>query len=185
MGYVDMMKIDVGDFFLTEPSGIYAEQIYKYRQDFLESNSSMDGCGPLRKCEDPITYIAECEKCTVPETLPEGLVIATQFLYVRKADDRLVGMIQVRHYFNDFLSKYGGHIGYSIRPNERRKGYATSMLNAVLPYCREIGLDKILITCIDGNIGSEKTILNNGGVYESTVYESGANCNLKRFWITV
>lgn len=59
------------------------------------------------------------------------------------------------------------------------------MLNAILPYCREIGLDKLLITCIDGNIGSEKTICNNGGVYESTVYESGKNCSLKRFWITL
>ena len=113
------------------------------------------------------------------------MVIATQFFYVRKADNRLVGMIQVRHYFNDYLSKFGGHIGYSIRPSERRKGYATSMLNAILPYCREIGLDKLLITCIDGNIGSEKTIRNNGGVYESTVYESGKNCSLKRFWITL
>ena len=94
-------------------------------------------------------------------------------------------MIQVRHYFNDYLSKYGGHIGYSIKPNERRKGYATSMLKAVLPYCKEIGLDKILISCIDSNIGSEKTILKNGGVYESTVYERKEKCRLKRFWIAL
>lgn len=181
----NMIMIDAGDFFLVEPSEIYAEQIREYRQDFLDTNCSMDGCGPLRKCEDPFTYISECEKCTAQDTLPEGLVIATQFFYVRKADNRLVGMIQVRHYFNDYLSKFGGHIGYSIRPSERRKGYATSMLNAILPYCREIGLDKLLITCIDGNIGSEKTIRNNGGVYESTVYESGKNCSLKRFWITL
>ena len=59
------------------------------------------------------------------------------------------------------------------------------MLKAVLPYCKELGLDKILITCIDGNIGSEKTILNNGGVYESTVCEPDRNLNLKRFWITL
>lgn len=185
MGEVDMIKIDAGNFCLIEPSEIYAEQIREYRQDFLDTNCSMDGCGPLRKCEDPIAYISECEKCTVSETLPDGLVIATQFFYVRKVDNRLVGMIQVRHYFNDYLSKFGGHIGYSIKPSERRKGYATSMLNAVLPYCREIGLDKILITCIDGNIGSEKTILNNGGIYESTVYELGKNWSLKRFWITL
>lgn len=55
----------------------------------------------------------------------------------------------------------------------------------ILKNCREIGLDKLLITCIDGNIGSEKTIRNNGGVYESTVYESGKKCSLKRFWITL
>lgn len=180
-----MFKIDAGDFCLIEPSEIYAEQICEYRQEFLDTNCSMDGCGPLRKCENPITYISECKKYTAPETLPKGFVTATQFFYVRKTDNRLVGMIQVRHYFNDYLAEYGGHIGYSIRPSERRKGYATSMLNAVLPYCREIGLDKILITCIDGNIGSEKTIRNNGGVYESAVYEAGENFNLKRFWITL
>ncbi|MGN0447612.1 MAG: GNAT family N-acetyltransferase [Acutalibacteraceae bacterium] len=180
-----MIKIDAGDFFLVEPSEDYAEQIAKYKKDFLDVNSSMDGCGPLRKCEDPITYIAECRKYTAPETLPKGSVLATQFFYIRKTDNCLVGMIQVRHYFNDYLSKFGGHIGYSIKPGERRKGYATSMLKAVLPYCKEIGLDEILITCIHDNIGSEKTILNNGGVYESTVYERKEKCHLKRFWITL
>ena len=180
-----MIKINAGDFFLTEPSEIYTEQIREYRQEFLDTNCSMDGCGPLRRCEDPITYISECKKYTAKETLPDEWVIATQFFYIRKSDNRLVGMIQVRHYFNDWLSEFGGHIGYSIRPSERRKGYATSMLNAVLPYCKKIGLEKILITCIDGNIGSEKTILNNGGVYESTVYEACANRRLKRFWINL
>lgn len=180
-----MIKIDAGDFFLVELSEEYAEQIAEYKQAFLNADSSMDGCGPLRRCENPKEYILECKKYTVSETLPEGTVIATQFLYIRKIDNRLVGMVQVRHYFNDYLSKYGGHIGYSVKPDERQKGYATSMLKAVLPYCKELGLDKILITCIDGNIGSEKTILNNGGVYESTVCEPDRNLNLKRFWITL
>lgn len=180
-----MIKIDAGDFFLVEPSEEYAEQIAEYKQACLDTNSSMDGCGPLRRCEDPFTYISECKKYTKPETLPDGWVLTTQFFYIRKADKRLVGMIQVRHYFNDWLSKFGGHIGYSIKPDERRKGYATSMLKAVLPYCKEIGLDKILISCIDNNIGSEKTILNNGGIYESSVYEQDRKRNLKRFWITL
>lgn len=180
-----MIKIDAGDFFLVEPSEEYAEQIAEYKQACLNADSSMDGCGPLRKSENPIAYIAECRKYTALDTLPEGLVLATQFFYIRKTDNCLIGMIQVRHYFNDYLSKYGGHIGYSIKPNERRKGYASSMLKAVLPYCREIGLDKILITCFDNNIGSEKTILNNGGVYEATVYEKDSKRNLKRFWITL
>ena len=178
-----MIKINAGEFFLVEPCEEYAEQIAEYKQSFLDADSSMDGCGPLRRCEDPLTYISECRKYTSPETLPEGLVLATQFFYIRKSDNCLVGMLQVRHYFNDYLSKFGGHIGYSIKPDERRKGYATSMLKAILPYCKDLGLDKILITCIDGNIGSEKAILNNGGVYESTVYEQDRKRNLKRFWI--
>jgi len=97
----------------------------------------------------------------------------------------VLGFLQVRHEFNDYLSQFGGHIGYSVRPTERRKGYAKEMLKMALPYCQEIGLDRVLITCIDGNIGSEKTILANGGVYESTVYEPNEKEYLKRFWITI
>ncbi len=178
-----MIKIDAGEFFLVEPCEEYAEQIAEYKHAFLDADSSMDGCGPLRRCEDSLTYISECRKYTSLETLPDGWVISTQFFYVRKSDNRLVGMIQVRHYFNDWLSKFGGHIGYSIKPCERRKGYATSMLRAILPYCKDLNLDKILITCIDGNIGSEKAILNNGGVYESSIHEPDMKRNLKRFWI--
>lgn len=184
-----MIQIDAGSFFLVEPSERYAEQISEYRQVFLGTNGLtnglINGCGPLQNYEDPIAYIAECEKYTKPETLPDGLVTANQFLYVRKADMHVVGMIQVRHYLNDYLSKYGGHIGYSIKPNERRKGYATSMLKAALSYCKEIGISKVLITCHEDNIGSEKTIRNNGGIYESTVYEPDEHSNLKRFWIAL
>jgi predicted acetyltransferase len=173
----------MNDLILIKPSIEYASQIIEYRQDFLDSGDSMDGCGPLRRFEYPKEYIKICMDYENPETVPENLVQATQFLCIRKSDNKLVGMIQVRHYFNEYLEKYAGHIGYSIRPSERRKGYAKEMLKLALPFCREIGLDKVLISCIDGNIGSEKTILANGGVYESTVHEPNSNIFLKRFWI--
>ncbi len=171
------------ELILIKPTIEYAEEILQYREEFLSSGDSMDGCGSLRQIENPLEYIKKCADYENHETLPEGLVIATQFLLVRKSDDRVIGMIQVRHYFNDYLSKFGGHIGYSVRPTERRKGYAKEMLKMALLYCKEIGLSEVLITCIDGNLGSEKTILSNGGVYESTVYEPDENVNLKRFWI--
>ena len=177
------MTIDAGEFILIEPEIEFANQIRDYRQAFLDAHCSMDGCGPLRRTEDPLAYVEECRKYTSNETLPKDWVITTQFFFVRKADNRLVGMIQVRHGSNDYISKYAGHIGYSVRPDERRKGYARSMLKAVLPYCREIGHDRLLISCVEGNSGSEKTILSCGGVYESTVSEDGRNRNLKRFWI--
>lgn len=167
---------------LVKPSAQYAEQIKVYRQEFLDSGDSMDGCGSLRSMDNPYDFIKKCQACENPDTLPDGLVTATQFMLVSE-DDKILGMIQVRHYFNDYLSKYGGHIGYSVRPSERRKGYAKLMLSTALPFCRRIGLNKVLITCIDGNIGSEKTIVANGGVYESSIYEEKEGVFLKRFWI--
>ena len=170
---------------LIKPSIVYAEQITEYRQEFLDAGDSMDGCGPLRRLDNPEEYLKACKDYENIDTVPTDKVQATQFFCVRMNDNRIVGMIQVRHYFNEYLEKYAGHIGYSIRPSERRKSYAKEMLKLALPFCREIGLDKVLITCAEGNIGSEKTILANGGIYESTVHEPNSDRNLKRFWIEI
>lgn len=173
------------ELILIRPTAEYAEQIMECKKEYLEAGSSMDGCGPMRRTDDPDEYIEKCAIEENPETCPAPLVPATQFMLIRKEDNKVLGFLQVRHEFNDYLSKFGGHIGYSVRPSERRKGYAKQMLKMALPFCREIGLDKVLITCNDGNIGSEKTILANGGVYESTVHEPDENEDLKRFWITL
>ena len=173
------------EFILLRPTSEYSSQIIEYRQEFLDAGDSMDGTGPLRRFENPEEYIKICAEYEDPEKVPSHLVPATQFFFIRKSDNKLVGMIQVRHRFNDYLEKYAGNIGYSVRPSERRKGYAKKMLEMVLPFCRKVGIDKVMITCIDGNIGSEKTILANGGIYESTIHEPNSNRNLKRFWITL
>lgn len=170
---------------MRRPTAEYAEQILECKKEYLAADSSMDGCGPLRRTEDPMEYIQKCALEEDPKTCPAPLVPATQLVLIRKADDRVLGFLQIRHEFNEYLSTFGGHIGYSVRPSERRRGYAKEMLRLALPYCREIGLDQVLITCMDGNIGSEKTILANGGVYESTVHEPLARVDLKRFWITL
>ena len=168
---------------LIEPTTEYCRQIQAYRKEFLDSGDSMDGTDGLRRIEDPEEWIGRSRSGKDPATAPAGLVPATQFIFVREEDEKIVGMLQIRHCFNDYLEKFGGHIGYSVAPSERRKGYATEMLKAALPKCRELGLDKVLITCIDHNVGSRKTILANGGIYESTVYEPDEKVNLERYWI--
>ena len=168
---------------LVEPSMAYDKQIQAYRREFLTYGGSMDGCGSLRRFETTQEWLDQVETLKRPETTPAHLVPMTQFLFVREEDDKIVGVIQIRHYFNEYLEKYAGHIGYSVCPSERRKGYATQMLRQVLPECRRLGLERVLVCCVRENEGSRRTILNNGGVYESTVYLAERDAYLERYWI--
>lgn len=169
---------------LVIPDITLADEIRAYRQAFLDCGDSMDGTGSLRRRENPADWIADNIQCSRRETAPRNFVPATQFVYLRD-DGKIVGMIQVRHELNAYLAKYAGHIGYSVRPDERRKGYASQMLHDALPYCREIGLDRVLITCNAMNEGSRRTIVKNGGVYDGTVHETNENVDIERYWIAL
>ena len=171
---------------LILPAEEYLDQVWAYRQECKDADSSMDGCGPLRSCESAEQWLADVRAYTDPATLPEGKVIATQFLSVRVSDGKLVGMIDVRHSLNEHLRQFGGNIGYSVRPSERRKGYAKEQLRLALLFCKEtLGLDRVLITCQPHNEGSRRTILSAGGVYENTAHEPDRNVDLERYWITI
>ena len=92
-----------------------------------------------------------------------------------------MGMIDLRHWLNDFLAEYGGHIGYSVRPDERHKGYAKAMLRMVLKEAKARGLQRVLITCDDDNVASARTIEANGGTFERKASLDGGV--LRRYWI--
>ena len=170
---------------LIEPTIEYDLQIRAYRKEFLDRGDSMDGTGALKKFENPQDWLEYLNRHKNSLTVPEGRVPSTQYMLVREEDRKIVGMIDIRHFLNDFLEKYGGHIGYSVAPSERRKGYAVLMLKMALPKCKELGIEKVLITCISSNEGSKRTILKNGGIYESTVYEPEEGVNLERYWINL
>jgi predicted acetyltransferase len=98
--------------------------------------------------------------------------------------DKIVGRLSLRHELNDFLRRIGGHIGYGVVASERRKGYATQMLRLSLPYARALGLQRVLVTCDDDNIGSMRTIENCGGVFERVVpIEAGTS--KRHYWIAL
>ena len=170
---------------LIRPTNEYAAEIAKYRREFIEAGDSMDGTGALKRTDDPYEFIRQSIEREDPKNVPADRVPATQLILVRKSDGRLVGMLQIRHSFTPYLERFGGHVGYSVLPSERRKGYAKRMLAMALPLCRELGLERVLITCLEGNEGSERTILANGGVYESTAHDPSTGETLKRFWTTL
>lgn len=168
---------------LVKPTMEYEKEIQAFRQEFIAGGGDMDGCLSLRRMERVGDWLKQVEDFSKEETCPAGYVPQTQFLYVRENDDKVIGVIQVRHRFNDFLEKYAGLIGYSVRHSERRKGYATKMLGAVLPLCWKLGFKEVLVCCLVGNEGSRRAILKNGGVYEYTVHEPMKDVNLERYWI--
>lgn len=170
------------DLILLQPDETMLDEINAYRKSMLDAGSSMDGTGPLGHLE-AIDWLCATRNLLKEENCPPQWVPATQFVCVRAADRRIVGMIQVRHRFNDYLAEYGGHIGYSVRPDERRKGYAIWMLAHVLPEARKIGLDRVLVTCDDDNEGSRRTIEANGGVFERKTELEGDI--LRRYWFNL
>lgn len=125
------------------------------------------------------TYL---EKLEVWEAV-DGKVPNSVFFCLDLDRNIFVGAINIRHCLNENLCHTGGHIGDGIRPSERRKGYATAMIGLGLEECRKIGINKVLMTCDKDNIGSAKSIMNNGGVLESEVMEDGVW--EQRYWITL
>lgn len=171
---------------LTKPTIQYGDDIMSFRDELISAGEEdgFDGCGGLQNyttAEEWLKYLAIMEN---EETCPDGRVPSDVYIAVRITDNKIVGIIDLRHHINHpILSVWGGHIGYTVRPSERKKGYAKEMLRLNLQNCRNRGIDKVLLTCDKNNIASEKTIIANGGVFENEV-EVGSE-SIKRFWITL
>lgn len=161
-----MMKLK-----LVEPTMAYDRQIQAFRQEYLRSGGSMDGSSSLRKYDKTQDWLNQLEPLT------------TQYICVREEDNSVIGVLQIRRRLNEFLEHYAGHIGYCVRPSERRKGWATRMLSQALPECGRLGIYDVLICCLAENEASRRVILRNGGVYESTVLEPRSQSRIERYWI--
>jgi len=126
-------------------------------------------------------WLEKINKESKGEELLPNRVAATTYILIRSSDSKVLGIYNIRHELNDFLLNFAGHIGYSIRPNERKKGYGTIGLKLALDESKKLGIKKVLLTCNVKNIGSNKVIENCGGILENIVMKD--NEELKRYWI--
>ncbi len=167
---------------LIEPTIDYKEQLLSYKSEFLYEGIPIDGGGGLGDFPTIESYLENLEIFKNKNTVPEGKVSSTTFMAITY-NNELVGILNIRHELNDSLIISGGHIGYGVRKKERQKGYATEMLRLALLKCKDFGIEKALVTCNVENIGSAKTIENNGGVLEDE--RINGKHRFKRFWIDI
>ena len=166
---------------LVKPDLSYADEIIKYKEESLAESPIINGSAGLDRLSSIEIWLEELKKRSCEDTVPKGLVPSSTYLAVREKDNYIVGMIDIRHYLNEYLTQVGGNIGYGVRKTERNKGYAKQMLKLALEKCKELKIKKVLITCDEDNIASEKVILSANAKLEDIRNVDGEN--KKRFWI--
>ncbi|MDY0346004.1 MAG: GNAT family N-acetyltransferase [Bacilli bacterium] len=170
---------------LIKPTKKYAKDIFCYKQEMIAHGDPLNGVRSIENFEDYEDwekYLLEVESLKAIDYGRE-IVRTSQYFLVRQKDDKVVATVDIRHLLSDFLLACGGNIGYSVRPCERKKGYAKLALKLALEECKKIGLTKVLVTTDYDNHGSIRTILANGGVFENQVYCEKYGIDIRRYWI--
>ncbi len=169
------------------PSKEYEDKAKDYIREFHEYSSPINGTGGLDRYLEEATYGDWLLKVNADRDIanvPKDRVPAYTYFYVHDDGARIIGMINIRLALNDFLKKEGGHIGYSIRPTERRKGYGTRMLRQAMAFLKPIGLTDIILVCNKDNLASARIIMNCGGILEDEFYSHTFDELIQRYRIS-
>jgi len=167
---------------LVLPTIEHKEAAMEFRQEHFDCGEMVihgdGGLATITSYEDWLAKIQVDEN----RAYSEEFVPATVYFGIH--DGTIVGIIQIRHRLNQRLLETYGHIGYGIRPSKRRKGFATQMLSLALEKCRELGIEKVLLSCDMDNIASAKTIIKNGGLRGNEFAEEDGT-TVHQYWINL
>ena len=172
---------------LVFPTIDYKDRAIDFVNEFFESGTKhIDGSGGLGSYLREASYEEWLRKLIAYldiANLPADRVPGLTYFCVREEDDRIVGMVDIRLALNEFIRNEAGHVGYCVRPSERRKGYATEILARALGVCERMGIERAIVSCDKDNIGSARTIQKNGGVLEAELYSEAFSALIQRYVI--
>jgi predicted acetyltransferase len=160
----------------NEMKAMYEEMVRDYR-DYGEDRRWGDN-------DTFENFVARLQENELGVNVSPGYVSSSTYWLMRNGRT-LLGRSSLRHCLTPTLEIEGGHIGYSIRPSQRRRGYGTMILALSLAKARERGIRRILVTCDTNNMASTKIILKNGGVFENEIVSPHSGKSISRYWITL
>ncbi len=160
----------------------------KYKESFIEALTEqnddklnrLNGDKQTKFTGDFDAFLSSIKDAREGKNLPQGYVPQTVYWLV--SGNKFIGRVSIRHTLNHHLLMLGGHIGYAIRPTERKKGYGSLALRLALQKAEELGIEKALVACTKDNIASRKIIEKNGGIKEDErITDDGIT--MLRFWV--
>ena len=164
---------------LVRPTLELKSKALDYRQEHFDNNEMViNGSELLDKTDSYEEWLKSVTDNTSPDTVNPNWVVTDTFFAVDE-NENIIGIIDLRHTLNDFLKDFGNS-GYSVRPSERRKGYATEMLRQILLIAKQAGLEEVHLSVERDNEPSVKTIVNNGGKYERSFEFEGEEADIYR-----
>lgn len=162
---------------LVRPTEQLKEQAIKFRQEFFDNHEMViNGSELFDKTDQYEDWLKAVTANTNIEAVNVNWVVTDTFFAVDEKG-KIVGIIDLRHTLNDFLKDLG-NCGYSVRPSERRKGYATEMLRLLLPIAKDAGMKELHLSVERDNEASIKTILRNGGKHERSFEFEGEQADI-------